>query len=56
MLRNFQAEAGAEKASRLEQQGQAGDLADSAAAIAELGADLDEVGRNLRRLLAVSGA
>jgi PAS domain S-box-containing protein len=52
MLRNFQEAAAAEMAHRLEEKGQAGDLADAAGLIDELASDLKGVDSRLRGLLA----
>jgi CheY-like chemotaxis protein len=52
MLRNFQAAAAAETATRLEQKGQSGDLEDAAGLIDALAADLRNIDRSLRSVLA----
>ncbi len=52
MLLNFQAEAAAQKALRLEHLGQAGELAGTDGLIEDLAADLKAVEENLRALLA----
>jgi PAS domain S-box-containing protein len=52
MLRNFQAAAAAETAARLEQKGRSGDLEDAAGLIDALAADLRNIDRSLRSVLA----
>ena len=56
MLRNFQAEAAAERASALEKMGRAGVMAGAGPRIDALAEDLDALEKELRRVLAQAPA